>query len=204
MAQKSKLSNKFWGTPRADGEGKASIVFDKKDAPQDIQKWLQNHLYDEKGHPQRLYVQFGIENDDFDLAWLNYWKGVVCRIVADKLAGGDYDYTEEIMRVFLLPEGTEENVRYIKEIYAFADKNYVSDMLKVFFPDKDPKTGLPIKKSFSRAGSLGGAIIKERMPYIERWLAEQGIRIPKKGEYNMDGNTVQYNTNHPPFTEDET
>jgi hypothetical protein len=75
--------------------------------------------------------------------------------------------------------------------------------LKVmFFNLAEP--GMPPKiPSFSRSGEAGETLIKARMPDVERYAAEQGMFLGKKGEFEdfYTATIIGYDLNKKPYTE---
>lgn len=197
MATLSRKSRKVYGkfVETAPGIGRFSY-----ESPQDkeyLDAWLMQHV----GH--RVYVQAGIVSNDFSLPWLRFWYGVVVKTFADALMGGEYECSAEALSVFFPQVEDPESYRRIRKLFDFAPKEYVHEALKVFFPEQiDDESGLSVKKSFAKEGNIGETLIKQRLPYIERWASvEMGIVIPEIGEF-LDENTgeiIQYDLSQEPY-----
>lgn len=143
--------------------------------------------FKEKYNNQQIWIQLGVkeEEDERYRKWLNYWFGIVCKIIADELSGGDIEYTQEVLSIFFPEQITPEEIKELYDIFGFAKKEYVHGCLKraFFETKKDSKTGLPIKKSFALDGNVCVDEIARKMPYIQRWAKEElNIDIPDIGE----------------------
>lgn len=145
-----------------------------------VKEFRESHLN------KKMWFQMGVyEEDEKYRKWLNYWFGIVCRIIADELSGGDMKYTQEVLAVFFPQSYTPEEIEQLYSIFGFAKKEYVHGCLKKAFfeTNTDPKTGLPIKKSFALDGNVCVEEIVRKIPYIQRWAQEHlNINIPDKGE----------------------
>jgi hypothetical protein len=147
MAEIERRSRRYWGIPRVTSKGGMAIIFDDPDDHQDSHEWLRKHA------GERVFMQFGSENNDFSLRHLRFWFGV---IVARTVESG---------------------------VWPGYDRDDVHLALKLqYFNIAEPGCP-PRIPSFSRSGEAGAALIKQMLPEVIRGLAQIGVVIPERGEY---------------------
>ncbi len=121
----------------------------------------------------RVKISYTVENNDFDLAWLRFFRGVVVRIICRELLGNE----------------TQEDLDYLHEL-----------LKQNFFPEKiDPVTGLSERRSMAKIGNIGKTDIINAFPAIQKWAVENhNIIIPSKGEFydESTGEMFTYDIGH--------
>lgn len=194
VKMKKAATQKIWGKPTQNlGTNDVFFAYDAAGGKELISKFMKKHIN------SSVWIQLGTNGEsDFNLPWLRYWHGVLVKIISDKVNGGDFEYSREVMNVFLPPwvESVDpESYQNLTAMFsAVASKGYVHACLKKFFPQLHDENDIPIKKSFAKDGVIGEEQIKTTLPHIQRWCSRYlDIYIPEKGEY-LDEKTGELKT----------